>query len=186
MEKIELVDVTLKEALIEVELLDRVSYKDINSICLLTEEMYSLFNELLNEKKGDFTLDRKDDEIYISLGVQTWVNDETKEKFISMNSSGKNDAYTGVKGFFRSVMDSLMLGIAATSYGAINDNDTYMEYPGDNCDVYKWNVKEYTNTNRHTNSNWEELEKSIIMKFADDVSISVRNSYVLMTITKNV
>ena len=54
--------------------------------------------------------------------------------------------------------------------------------------MYKWRLSEYVERTpiEKAKEKWDELEKSIIMNFADDISISIRDDIIEMVIIKNI
>ena len=111
MKKVILESANFNQAISQIELMDGVSPKIGSCIRLLTEEVYSMFYELLETEKLNFSLENDNSKFTITVQTSAWTNEETKEQFLKMSSSGKNDAYKGIKGFFKSIIDSLILGL---------------------------------------------------------------------------
>ena len=65
---------------------------------------------------------------------------------------------------------------------------TYNEYEYCFPKMYRWNLSEYMESTpvEKVKEKWDELEKSIIMNFADDISISIRDDLIEMVIVKNI
>lgn len=100
---------------------------------------------------------------------------------------GKNDAYRGIKGFFKSIIDSLILG-ASVADGSSRAEFGYDVYECDFSKIYRWKLSEYMERTpvEKVKEKWDELEKSIIMNFSDDISISIRDDLIEMVIIKNI
>lgn len=188
MKKVMLESATFNQAISQIELMDNVSPKIGSCIRLLTEEVYSMFYELLEAEKLNFSLEKENNKFTITVQTSAWTNEETKEQFLKMSSSGKNDAYKGIKGFFKSIIDSLILGASVASDGCSRAELGYNDYECDYSKMYRWNLSEYIERTpvEKVKEKWDELEKSIIMNFADDISISIRDDVIEMVIVKNI
>ena len=188
MKKVFLESATFNQAVAQIELLDNVNPKTSSCIRLLTEEGYSMFNELLEVENLDFSLEKDSSNFTITLSASVWSDEETKNQFLKMSSSGKNDAYKGIKGFFKSILDSLISGVAASGDGCSRAEFGYSEYECDFSKMYRWRLSEYVERTpiEKVKEKWDGLEKSIIMNFADDISISIRDDIIEMAIIKNI
>lgn len=188
MKKVILEEATFNQAISQIELIDNISPKIGSCIRLLTEEVYSMFYELLEKEKLDFSLEKETNKFVISVTTSALTNSETKEQFLKMSSSGKNDAYKGIKGFFKSILDSLILGASVATDGCSRAELGFSEYEYDFTRMYRWQLSEYIEKTpvEKVKEKWDELEKSIIMNFADDISISIRDDVIEMVITKNI
>lgn len=185
MKKVILESATFNQAIAQIDLMDNISPKISSCIRLLTEEAYSMFYELLEAEKLNFSLEKENSKFTITIQTSAWTNEETKDQFLKISSSGKNDAYKGIKGFFKSIIDSLILG-ASVSDGCSRAEFGYDEY--DFSKMYRWQLSEYIERApvEKVKAKWDELEKSIIMNFADDISISIRDDVIEMVIVKNI
>ena len=96
MKKVILESATFNQAIAQVELMDNVSPKISSCIRLLTEEVYSMFYELLEAEKLNFALEKENSKFIITVQTSAWTSEETKEQFLKMSSSGKNYAYKGI------------------------------------------------------------------------------------------
>lgn len=188
MKKVYLEDATFKQAVSQIELIDNINHKVSSCIRLLTEEAYSMFNELLETKTLNYSLEKNTSSFTITLATNAWSDEETKKQFLELSSSGKNDAYKGVKGFFKSILDSLLLGVSVTSDGYCRSEYGYSDFEHDYSSMYRWRLSEYIDRTpiEKVKQKWDGLEKSIIMNFADDISISIRDYVVEMSIVKNI
>lgn len=188
MKKVFLEGATFSQAIAQIELMDNINPKISSCIRLLTEEVYSMFYELLEKEKLNFSLERETSKFTMTFETKAWTDQETKEQFLEMSSNGKNDAYKGIKGFFKSILDSLILGTLAAADGGLREDDGYSEY---NCyfsEMCGWKLSEYMATVpiEKVKAKWDGLEKSIIMNFADDVSVSIRDDMVKMALIKKI
>ena len=188
MKKVILESANFNQAIAQIELMDNVSPKICSCIRLLTEETYSMFYELLEAEKLDFELEKDNNKFTITFQTRAWTNEETKEQFLKMSSSGKNDAYKGIKGFFKSILDSLILGSSVVGDGCLREEFASLDYECDFYKMHRWQLSEYIERTpvEKVKAKWDELEKSIIMNFADDISISIRDDVIEMVIVKNI
>ena len=188
MKKLYLESATFTQAVAQIELLDNISPKISSCIRLLTEEAYSMFDELLETSALNYSLEKDISSFTITLAASAWSDEETKKQFLEMASSGKNAAYKGIKGFFKSILDSLLSGINFTGEGYSREDYGYSDFEHDYSSMYRWRLSEYVERTpiEKVKEKWDGLEKSIIMNFADDISISIRDDIIEMAIIKNI
>lgn len=188
MKKVYLESATFNQAVTQIEFLDNISPKISSCIRLLTEEAYSMFDELLETNALNYSLEKDTSSFTITLSASAWSDEETKKQFLEMSSSGKNDAYKGIKGFFKSILDSLLSGVSTTGEGYSRADYSYSDFEHDYSSMYRWRLSEYVDRTpiEKVKEKWDGLEKSIIMNFADDISISIRDDIVEMVIVKNI
>ena len=188
MKKLYLESATFTQAVAQIELLDNISPKISSCIRLLTEEAYSMFDELLETSALNYSLEKDISSFTITLAASAWSDEETKKQFLEMASSGKNAAYIGIKGFFKSILDSLLSGINFTGEGYSREDYGYSDFEHDYSSMYRWRLSEYVERTpiEKVKEKWDGLEKSIIMNFADDISISIRDDVIEMAIVKNI
>lgn len=188
MKKVFLESATFNQAAAQIELIDNISPKSSSCIRLLTEEAYSMFYELLDIETLNFSLEKSSTDFTITVATSAWTDEETKEQFLKMSSSGKNDAYKGIKGFFKSILDSLILGAFSVTDGSSRAEFGYSDFEHDYSSMYRWRLSEYVERTpiEKVKEKWDELEKSIIMNFSDDISISIRDDVIEMVIVKNI
>ncbi|MEG0615732.1 MAG: hypothetical protein RR540_08245 [Oscillospiraceae bacterium] len=105
MKKISIVETELPEVLAQIDALDGISPKDKNCLRLLSEEMVSMVTGLLNKKVMDFSIKMDGKHYSLCVSTETQVNEDAKEQFLSISSSGKNAANKGVKGLLGSVLE---------------------------------------------------------------------------------
>jgi hypothetical protein len=147
-----------------------------------------MFDELLETSTLNYSLEKDSSSFTITLVTSAWSDEETKKQFLELSSSGKNDAYKGIKGFFKSILDSLMSGVIASGEGYSRSEFGYSDMENDCSSMYRWRLSEYVDRTpiEKVKEKWDGLEKSIIMNFADDISISIRDDIIEMAIIKNI
>ena len=146
---------------------------------LLAEEMLGLTVRLFPDVKYEFFVENKEGIFTLRLKADTFVNEDQKEKLLSISGSGKNKATKGIFGKISAVFESLLSGDGAFDQIVVPYYDfgiteilPYFSLSAYQDEMNKTAVKEQ----------WDELEKSIIASLAKDVVIGVRNSKVEMII----
>ena len=159
---------------------------------LLTEEMTGMMRALTGERKADFWIEDEAGILNLHLAVNTPMNAEMRRKLLSASTSGENSAATGVTGKLRDLIEQFL----EPENGSLpNDLFTGMDYAyagGDfgslsvaaaglwSMNRYKAAVKE----GRAPIEDWDELEKSVVAKLADEVKIGISGQNVEMVISK--
>ena len=157
---------------------------------LLAEEMMSMMRSITRGMHGEFWIEDEDQVYELHLRVRTVMDSEKREQLLSAASSGKNESARGLMGRLRDFFDRgadadvnaytspLMLG------GMYEDSST----PALNWD---WSLERYVEAYRNDHhvteeqkEAWDELEKSVVARVADDVLVSIRGGTVEMVIVK--
>lgn len=158
---------------------------------LLTEEMMGMMRSITGETEGEFWIEDKDGEYQLHLRVQTSMNSVKREKLLSVSSSGKNESARGLMGrlrnFFDMGADEDLAVLSGPLYAGIYEDTTSSSMLD-----YEWSMMRYeTQLSSRVNAEdpsaieaWDELEKSVVARVADDVKISIRGRTVEMTILK--
>ena len=159
---------------------------------LLTEEMMGMMRAMTGEREADFWIESGDGAIDLHLAVQTPMNAEMRKKLLSASTSGENSAAKGVTGKLRDLFEQF---IEPENGNLPSDLVTGMDYAyagGDfgtlsvaaaglwSMNRYKAAVKE----GRAPVEDWDELEKSVVARLADEVKIGIAGHDVEMVISK--
>ena len=166
---------------------------------LLSEETMSLVAAITGEFKALFWLEGTKDQCRVNLEFKTDMDAEKRKEFLSVSTSGKNEAARGILGKIREVIEIGILDYEEA-------DQMMMEYGGDpynywamgidpqtavsqsmltwSLNNYRQSVGEWSDENGAEEEARDELEKSIIANIADDVRVSIRQDKVLMTILK--
>ena len=82
----------------------------------------------------------------------------------------------------------MILGASVAGDGCSRAEFGYDEYECDFSKMHRWQLSEYMERTpvEKVKEKWDELEKSIIMNFADDISISIRDDIIEIVIVKNI
>ncbi|MBQ3864404.1 MAG: hypothetical protein II781_01005, partial [Clostridia bacterium] len=167
-----------------------VTYKDLSSknalyIRLLTEEMMAMMRAITGNVNGEFWIEDQDNIYELHLRVRSLVGKETKEQLLSASSSGRNGATRGFMGKIRSFFEpssGAPMFSSGFSGGAVPQS--YGNYAW-SMEDYRDQLRQYREQNQGgKQEDWDELEKSVIAKAADDVKISIRGRIIEMTVLK--
>ncbi|MCR5264416.1 MAG: hypothetical protein K6D94_11105 [Clostridiales bacterium] len=159
---------------------------------LLTEEMVGMMHALTGEREADFWIDDNDGVFALHLQVETNMNAEMRRKLLAATKSGSNSAAKGVIGKMRDLFERLIEpenGEIASDV-LIGLNMTYANADFGNLSAAMaglWSLNRYRSAVKEGKApaeNWDELEKSVIARLADDVQIGISGQNVEMVIYK--
>lgn len=168
---------------------------------LLTEETLGMVRGMLGDfparfwlestKKGEKRLCR------ICISVNTDVDYDRRQELLSVSSSGQNAAAVGIVGKIREIIELGLQGYDevarfqaehgmstanSASMGMVNP-DALTESFFWSLDTYKEQVSELENTQQAKEA-WDELEKSVVSKLADEVRVGIRRGRVELVVEK--
>lgn len=183
MKQISISETNINEAMAHIDLLDGLSPKNKGCLRLLTEEMFSMVKELLKTDTLDFEVKRDGMQYSLGVATKTRVDENARQEFLSMSSSGENTASRGVKGLIGSVLEALSYESTPGFYGAPSMYGMCTMGAEYAC---MWSLSAYLEKapKEKVSAEWDGMEKSIIANFADDVAIGVRSGKLEMTVTK--
>ena len=167
-----------------------LTHKQAMHLRLLAEEMMGMMRSITGNMTGEFWIEDESQVYELHLKARTVMDSEKREQLLSASSSGKNESARGLMGRLRDFFDRggdadvvaysspLMLS------GMYEDSST----PALNWD---WSLDRYVEAYRNENQitreqkeAWDELEKSVVVRVADDVRVSIRGSTVEMVLVK--
>ena len=165
-----------------------LSKKDSMHLRLLTEEMMSLVHALTGEREADFWLEEDDDTFVLHLHTITVMNSEKRSQLLSSSTSGKNVAAKGIIGKLRDLLERTMEPADGSLTNYYPSGWVYTTDPtamsATTMDVWSFNQYRESIKKEEEQEKWDELEKSIIGKLADEVKISIMGDIVDVTIYK--
>ena len=162
---------------------------------LLAEEMTGMLRTLVGDERFRFWVESEGTAFSLHLLTQTVMTQKLREALLSTSSSGKNEAAKGFMGRIREIFTVMSESYqpAGTemrygySYVDVTGYDASMDV-SPNAALLAWSLKAYRDAvaeNREKEpEKWDELEKSITAKLADDVKIFIRGNNVEMIIEK--
>jgi hypothetical protein len=150
-------------------------------IRLLAEELVAMLKELSGSYEGEFFLEQEDFkfDLITRICVNKAMDNKTKKGFIGVSSDKKNAAAKGIMGKIRDVVENFMYPENAT----FSANYVAYQLEADALGGASWSLNQ--NNNQEKQEEWDEIEKSIIEKVADNVKVSVKCKYVEIVITKD-
>ncbi|MBR4895727.1 MAG: hypothetical protein IKZ41_04805 [Clostridia bacterium] len=183
------------EALAQAEAVARfrqIEGKGALHLRLLTEEMLGMMRAMTGERDADFWIDDADGTIDLHLAVKMPMTAETREKLLSVTTDGTNSAAKGVTGKLRDLVERFL---EPENDRIPDDLFTGMDYAYSGGDFGTlsvaaaglWSMNRYRTAaeeGRTPREDWDELEKSVVARLADDVKIGIAGRNVEMIISK--
>ena len=174
------------QALSEVERMTdylNLSYKSKMHIRLLTEEMLGMVSELGGDFNAEFWAEHEGGVCRLCLEADVVkMSTEKRDALIGVSTSGKNaaekGAAKGIRGKLKDLVKTYWLSGADRSEKA---DDSSMHW---SLSDYKGDIERQKDSGKA--EEWDELEKSIVAKIADDVSVGVKGDTVEFIITKSI
>ncbi len=171
----------------KVSVYKQLSHKSTLYLHLLAEEMMALVRAIAGEVSGEFWIEDADSVYELHLKVRALMSSSAREKLISASTSGKNEAARGFMGKLRSFFeyaegdpvfeDGLLFGCEAPVYGSMVWS----------MEDYREQLRQYREENRKgAQEAWDELEKSVVSKVADNVKVSIKGREAELTIIKKI
>ena len=184
----------MEEALSQV---DKVAaYKDMNPknalhLRLLTEEMMGMMRSITGETEGRFWIEDEDQVYQLHLQVFTRMDSDKRGQLLAAASTGRNESARGLMGRLRDFFDRGADEDVAPGISPLLMPEMYESSSTPMLDL-EWTMVKYEealssrirNHDTAAKEAWDELEKSVVAKVADDVKVSIRGRVVEMTIVK--
>ena len=168
---------------------NHLSQKSALRARLLAEELVSMLPALLENAEGTFWIENEGSkyELHVSVKAKETADFFTREKLLSVSSSGKNEANKGIMGKIRAAAEMMLF--------PVGDDVMLNDFVGFEVDPsmsfsHAWSLRRYENqiSNQDDSAEkaeaWDELEKSIIAKLADDVVVGIRGKKVDIIVHK--
>lgn len=133
---------------------------------MLTEETLSLEYSILGIYAGDifFEIDRNRYELVLLAEVE--IDENTKDTFIRMSKSGKNDLHTSIAEKLLQIVKDFGSGSDISRVYDEEEAEDYTVFYTDDGEV------------------WNETEKSILHHYADDVRVGIKNGKIQIKVIK--
>ena len=167
---------------------------------LLTEETLGMVSAIAGDFSADFWIQSyKTNGCEIHLAAKVEMNYEKRKDLLAVSSSGVNEASKGFMGKIREMIENSFYtceeietlseeyGGGTLSYAAMGLPDVDMM----DRNAYEWTLQRYRKsvdeareTNKAAVEAWDELEKSIVAKLADDVKVSIIGNNIEVIIIK--
>lgn len=158
---------------------------------LLAEEMMGMMRSITGETEGQFWIEDEDNVYQLHLQVVTRMDSGKRGQLLSAASTGKNDSAKGLMGRLRDFFDRGADEDVASVSSPLMLPGMY-EYSSTPALDWEWSMMRYEDAlsdqvrrqDVKAQEAWDELEKSVVAKVADDVKVSIRGRTVEMTIIK--
>lgn len=170
----------------KVAVYNELNPKQTLKLRLLCEELVGMMPYILSDFSGDFWIENQGSDYELCLSVSTQNMDAaTKERLIGVSKEQKNATAVGITGKIRAAFDCLVMG----SKDMVIPPDGMYGFSSSVNFYHLWSLKHYYES-VHDESNpkpevWDEFEKSIIAKVADDVIVGIKGTNVTIIIKKN-
>lgn len=164
-------------------------------LTLLAEEMIGMLPELLKKYEGEFWIENHGEDYELhTVVISEGYHREERENVMALSKSGKNVANVGFMGKIRAIADAMMLSLSEENGTGGNSlmysymTEIGMENPASIYYSGNWTLHHYKNLlkqkSEETKEQWDELEKSIVAKLADDVIVGIDGRKVDIVIKK--
>ncbi|MBQ7728594.1 MAG: hypothetical protein IJT60_08480 [Clostridia bacterium] len=170
-----------------------LSPKDSIQLRLLTEEMTGMFRALTGEQEAKFWIEEHNMAFTFHLSACTRMTEVKREQLLAASTSGENAAAKGLMGKLRdlfaralepiddSVSDSMPGGWYASDVGSGGVPSLQ------GVAAERWSMNQFrksvSGTAEHAEE-WDELEKSVVAKVADEVEVAIYRDRVELIIYK--
>jgi len=164
--------------------------KSTMRLTLMAEELIGMLPNLSEGYEGDFWVESEGNAYELHAKLRITDRSLAKDdKLLAISKSGKNAAAKGVIGKIRAVIDKVTLpegGAFFRDYAIFESG--MMEYSMGYAQC--WSLSQYAlgvraaEASEETAEAWDELEKSVITKLADDVLVGLKGDMVEITVKK--
>lgn len=165
--------------------------KSVLHLRLLAEELFGMLRSIAGDVEASYWLDTQANHVEIHMKSDVEMNIEMREQFLSAASSGKNEAAKSFMGKIRDMIAEILLSAQdSLSYPMM---DTVYLSPMENMSGdYLWSMTYYMEElqrrmeeTKEAADAWDELEKSIVAKIADDVKVKMKGNNVEIILYKS-
>lgn len=164
--------------------------KEALRLRLLAEELTGMLSELVQNFDGYFWLENsgRSYELHTEFSVEG-LSREKKQALLAVSAKKKNAAASGFMGKIRDITENFLLSFEEPTANNYYASEYLHGY--DVADVsysYAWTLEHYIAQQKEKTSQseeeWDQLEKSIVAKLADDVIVGIRGLKVEIVIKK--
>ena len=147
-------------------------------VMLLVEETIGMMNAMVGDYRGEMWLSYEDRICRVHLDVTAPIDKETKQQLLSVSRSGRNVS-SGFMTMIGEMITDLLSKVGSAPYTDVPD--LYDIAPVWTLEGYKAKLSDQTDEQA-----WDELEKSIVARLADDVIVGVKDDHVQLIIVKKI
>ena len=159
---------------------------------LLAEEMMGMLRTIVGAQQFKYWVEAEDMHFALHLSADAAVNSDMRRELLKTSTSGKNAAAKGFMNKMRDIFTQMYepdsTGMSPVAYGFYS-----MEASGASINplsegmMYGWSLNAYRDAiarEAEQTEEWDELEKSITAKLADEIKIYIREKNVEMVVEK--
>ena len=172
-----------------------LSSRDTLRLRLLAEEMMSMVRAITGSFTAEYWLEHEGTTCKLVLSAKSELDYGKRSEFLSVSTTGKNTAKTGIMEKIRGIFEAGLYGMeqsfaAQAEYGVGMYSAGMMGAvdAGMTEAIYAWSMQKYRDEVESKRTEypdvWDELEKSIIANLADEVSVGVTKNGVELTVQK--
>ena len=168
-----------------------LTHKQALQLRLLCEEIDGMLPHIIDDFDGELWIEFENGVCKVNVSIEfKEFTSKKKEELVSIAKNKKNAAAVGIVGKIRSAVENYFMDADnwQTYSMALESYPMVMEYCS-GADYYShlWSLEQYRSTVKKEEKTeaWDELEKSIVAKLADDVIVGVRGENVEIIIKKN-
>ena len=176
-----------------------LDYRAALQLRLLAEELFSILRNIAGDLTASYWIVVQDTLYELHMRTQMNMTQEIREHLLDISTKRENEA---ARGFMGRLMDKIFMRYLLTADN-LNDNpDLKRADPEDPVSdpeagsgaefTEAWIMSEYRsdidsrrNQSAEAEKQWDELEKSIVARLADEVKVSMRGVNVEITIIKS-
>jgi hypothetical protein len=165
--------------------------KEALRLRLLAEELTGMLPELVRDFDGSFWMQNDENryELHVELLVDS-LSKERKQALIAMSATRKNASASGFMQKIRDIAENMLLYSEQPDANHFYTPEYMYDYAPNDCHYsYAWSLDHYIARQQSPldtagDEEWDQLEKSIVAKLADDVIVGVRGRRVEIIIQK--
>lgn len=168
--------------------------KQILQLRLLAEELFGMIQNLAGDIKANYWIEYDERQFGIHMKADLELTEDLRKQFLSISSTGENAATKSFMGKIRvMIAETLFLTQPAdtNSFSGLSMEITDVAALGAGGMSYLWSLDKYkdeakkqADDNEDASEAWDELEKSIVAKIADEVSVKIVGSSVEIIVNK--
>lgn len=166
---------------------NKLDEKNVRQLRLLSEELVGMLPMLTDFYMGEFWIENNGSRYEIHASVNVDRKDLLyREKAMSISKSGINEDSRGLLGKIREAVEVMIENYNMAGESGMLPGDGGMGYYASQYYSQAWSMNTYINQAEDANQteDWDELEKSIIAKYADDVVVGISKGVVHIVLKK--
>lgn len=151
---------------------------------LLVEEMMNMVRSIIGRLEGKFWIETENGSYRLCLQMASLLDAEQRKQLLSASTSGKNEAHRGLMGKIRAFFEPMPIEdtpayLAGTIVqGSANDDLNW------SMEAYRERLARRKDGSAEAQQEWDELEKSVVCRIADNITVSIHNYNVELVIYK--